>query len=323
MGRAAVYALDARREVVRRVVLPAFEAEARLGERLRRGLQRRALALRPAPALVVLYGSVARGAVAPGDVDLLVVLAEATDEESVRAALLEATRAVERRFQLAVHPVVLTAAELRAHGRPPDHRDRRRGAAPRRASGGTAAPGSPAPGPAPTRVRTPARDRAGRRARAHRRGCHRRHWCGGARMTRQLRTRRVDRAQASTYRHRARGFRADAETMASFAGELSGNGLAVLCVHAAIAYADALAVRAGAVKSASGEHLDAVDLLESVVRIATDADRAAVTALRHVLQREDEVSSLATLVRPDDAARVLERLQQFGDWAERRYERLG
>ncbi len=142
-------------------------------------------------------------------------------------------------------------------------------------------------------------------------------------MTRKLRTKRVDRAQAGTYLHKARGFRADAEAMAALDGEFSGNGLAVLCVHAAIAYADALVVRGGEVKSASGEHLDAVDLLESVVRVASDADRAAVKALRYVLQRKDEVSYTTTLVRPDDAARVLERLQQFGDWAERRYAQLG
>jgi hypothetical protein len=32
---------------------------------------------------------------------------------------------------------------------------------------------------------------------------------------------------------------------------------------------------------------------------------------------------MTTLVRPGDAPRVLERLQQFGDWAEHRYRRLG
>ena len=142
-------------------------------------------------------------------------------------------------------------------------------------------------------------------------------------MARKLKTKRADRAQAGTYLDKARGFRRDAEAMAALEGEFSGNGLAVLCVHAAIAYGDALAVRAGEVKSTSGEHLDAVDLLESVVRIATDADRAAVKALRYVLQRKDEVSYTTTLVRAEDAARLLERLQQFGDWAERRYEQLG
>lgn len=119
VGRSAAYALDTRREVVRRVVLPAFQAEARLGERLRRALQRRALTLRPPPSAVVLYGSVARGAAAPGDVDLLVVLAEAADEEPVRAALLDAARPLEHRFQIAVNPVVLTAAELEARREDP------------------------------------------------------------------------------------------------------------------------------------------------------------------------------------------------------------
>lgn len=114
VGRSAAYGLDARREVVRRVVLPTFRAEARLGERLRRALQRRALALRPAPVAVVLYGSVARGAAAPQDVDLLVVLADGADEEPLRAALLDAVRSIEVRFQLAVHPVVLTMADLSA-----------------------------------------------------------------------------------------------------------------------------------------------------------------------------------------------------------------
>ena len=141
-------------------------------------------------------------------------------------------------------------------------------------------------------------------------------------MTRNLRTKQVDPSQAGTYLAKGRGFRADAETMSEFAGEFSDNGLAVLCVHAAIAYADALAVRARGVKSVSGEHTDAVDVLESAVRVDTDADRAAVKALRYVLQRKDEVSYMATLVRPEDAARVLERLQHFGDRAERRYERL-
>lgn len=132
----------------------------------------------------------------------------------------------------------------------------------------------------------------------------------------------VDRAQASTSLHKARGFPADAETMAALAGEFSGDGLGVLGVHAAIACADALCVRAGEVKSASGEHLDAVDLLESLVRLATDTDRAAMKAPDSVLQRKDEVSYMARLVRPEDAARVLERGQRFGDWTERRHEQL-
>lgn len=141
-------------------------------------------------------------------------------------------------------------------------------------------------------------------------------------MMRRLATKAVDPSTASTYLGKARGFRTDVENMAALVDEFSGNGIAVLCVHAAIAYADALAVRAKGIKSVSGDHTDAVDVLESAVRIHDQADRAALKALRYVLQRKDEVSYTTTLVRPDDAARVLERLAVFGDWAERRYDEL-
>jgi predicted nucleotidyltransferase len=119
IGRSASYALDTRREVVRRLVLPVFQAEAALGERLRETLRRAAEQLRPAPAAVVLYGSVAREARAPGDVDLLVVLHQDEDEEPVRSTLLDAVRGVEVRFQVAVNPVVLTIAELHARAADP------------------------------------------------------------------------------------------------------------------------------------------------------------------------------------------------------------
>jgi predicted nucleotidyltransferase len=119
VGRSASYALDTRREVVRRLVLPVFHVEAALGERLREALRRAAEQLRPAPAAVVLYGSVARGARAPGDVDLLVIVHRDEDEEPIRSALLDGVRGVETRFQVAVNPVVLTIAELEARAADP------------------------------------------------------------------------------------------------------------------------------------------------------------------------------------------------------------
>lgn len=112
VGRAASYTLDTRREIVRRLVLPAFRAEAALSERLRQALRRAAEQLHPAPVALVLYGSVARGARSPGDVDLLVVVQGKGDDEPVRSALLDAVRSIEIRFQVTVNPVVLTVADL-------------------------------------------------------------------------------------------------------------------------------------------------------------------------------------------------------------------
>src|SRR5258708_36172412 len=68
---------------------------------------------------------------------------------------------------------------------------------------------------------------------------------------------KVARSLAVKYFDKAARFKADAEKMSVLADEFSGNGVAVLCVHAAIAYGDAISILAGARKSKSGDHRDA------------------------------------------------------------------
>src|SRR5207248_996106 len=119
VGRSASYALDTRRAIVRHIVLPVFRAEAALGRLLQERLQHVTRELDPAPVAVVLYGSTARAARTPRDVDLLVVLQRANHEQPARIALLEAVRPIERSFQVAVNPVVLTARELDARADDP------------------------------------------------------------------------------------------------------------------------------------------------------------------------------------------------------------
>ena len=55
-------------------------------------------------------------------------------------------------------------------------------------------------------------------------------------MTRKHPASTVDRSLAVKYFDKAARFKADAEKMSVLADEFSGNGVAVLCVHAAIAY---------------------------------------------------------------------------------------
>lgn len=95
-----------------------------------------------------------------------------------------------------------------------------------------------------------------------------------------------------------------------------------MCVHSAIAYADALCIRARGVKSASGDHTDAAELLQGTVPIRSPSDRAAIRNLRAMLQQKDDVSYSARLVRRADAERLLERLEAFAAWAEERYTEL-
>jgi hypothetical protein len=141
-------------------------------------------------------------------------------------------------------------------------------------------------------------------------------------MTRQRRTKKVDRPQAATYLAKARRFRADAEAMAKAGDMFSPNGVGVLCIHAAIAFADALCIRAVGEKSTSGQHTDAVHLLENTLRIATDADRTAIRAIRVLLLRKDEISYTTTLLKQADSAQMVARLATFADWAESRYAAL-
>ena len=57
-------------------------------------------------------------------------------------------------------------------------------------------------------------------------------------MTRKFPSSAVDHSLAAKYLTKANRFKADAENMAQLSEEFSGNGVAVLCVHAAIAYGD-------------------------------------------------------------------------------------
>lgn len=142
-------------------------------------------------------------------------------------------------------------------------------------------------------------------------------------MTRKPPTKRVDRSQATIYLEKARAFRADAENMLELGSDFSGNGIAVMSVHAAIAYSDSISIRARGVKSVSGDHTDAVDVLQSSILVRSMEDKRAINALRYILQRKDEVSYTANLVRADDAHRILEKLASFASWAEARFEQLG
>lgn len=128
---------------------------------------------------------------------------------------------------------------------------------------------------------------------------------------------RVDRTQANLYLEKARGFLADAENMASLSA-FSGNGVAVVAIHAAITFADAVTIRTQEVKSASGDHTDAVDVLQSSLGQLTDSDRAALKDLRYILQRKDDASYTANHVSAHEADLIVSKLRSFASWAETR-----
>jgi hypothetical protein len=105
-------------------------------------------------------------------------------------------------------------------------------------------------------------------------------------MTRKHPASTVDRSLAVKYFDKAARFKADAEKMSVLADEFSGNGVAVLCVHAAIAYGDAISILAGGRKSKSGDHRDAAPFLASVIPIRTVEDKAALRAFQTISESQ-------------------------------------
>lgn len=139
-------------------------------------------------------------------------------------------------------------------------------------------------------------------------------------MTRKQPFSSVDQALAPKYLTKAGRFRADAENMAQLSDEFSGDGVAVLCVHAAIAYGDAIAILAAGKKSKSGDHRDAAPFLASVVPIRTTEDKAAIRAFQAILNRKDEVSYTGNILDELEVAALLDRLRTFARWADRKFQ---
>lgn len=116
IGRTAAYELDERREVVRHVIRPLFRAEKELEQRLWAAIVELVSALRPSPAAVILYGSVARAASEPQDIDLLFVVSSRSAEEALRNQLAELSGAIEEHYRLSIDALFLTETELRSRG---------------------------------------------------------------------------------------------------------------------------------------------------------------------------------------------------------------
>ncbi|HEX2189423.1 MAG TPA: hypothetical protein VHG51_11020 [Longimicrobiaceae bacterium] len=93
-----------------------------------------------------------------------------------------------------------------------------------------------------------------------------------------------------------------------------GNAVAIIAIHATIAYCDALTIGYGGVKSGEGEHLRAVEVLNDV--LGTRAEAEALRALTRVLQKKDAVSYQGEYYGLDEARLLLDRARWFAAWAE-------
>ena len=223
VGRSAAYELDRDLAFSNIVLEPLFQSEARLRDDLIDALSRACGELGNALSSVVLFGSLARADRDFRDVDLLLVASKAKHKARLHDDIAERFEPVLRHYGVPVSAVVVTEAELRS---------------PKFASVIDA-------------VRREGIVLAGRRRAYSETYGYEQRW-GCEVVARKHPSSTVARSLAVKYFDKAARFKTDAERMSALANEFSGNGVAVLCVHAAIAYGDAISILA------AGRNLKAV-----------------------------------------------------------------
>ncbi|MBW3572443.1 MAG: hypothetical protein KY467_15180 [Gemmatimonadetes bacterium] len=131
----------------------------------------------------------------------------------------------------------------------------------------------------------------------------------------------VDRAQADKYRRVGAALLESAQALAELATDSDGygNAIAVVAVHACIAYNDALSIAWKGVKSTEGDHTRAPDTL--LFALSHQAPPERVRQLKMVVAKKDQVSYQGAYYRVSDAARLLGEAAGFCAWAEETYER--
>jgi hypothetical protein len=130
------------------------------------------------------------------------------------------------------------------------------------------------------------------------------------------RTKHEDRDRSVKYQSVGRALLQTARDLDTMGEPKYGNGLAIIAIHAAIAYTDALTVSFRELKSTVGEHLQAADLLVHALGHHADADQ--VRRLRRILGAKSHASYSGNYYTLDDGREILQDLEQFAAWAEER-----
>ena len=89
---------------------------------------------------------------------------------------------------------------------------------------------------------------------------------------------------------------------------------AVLIVHAAIAYADALCIKVSGQRSVGESHEHTVVLLEEHVA-GGDEKTKALNQLRYIIEEKTRVSYLGEILTPSTTKELWKRLERFREWA--------
>ena len=94
-----------------------------------------------------------------------------------------------------------------------------------------------------------------------------------------------------------------------------GNGLAIIAIHAAIAYTDALTIAYRGIKSQDGDHARAADVLAHALGQKRE-HTAQISRLRRILQAKSDASYSGQYYTLDDGKRIVRETTEFIRWAE-------
>lgn len=130
----------------------------------------------------------------------------------------------------------------------------------------------------------------------------------------------TDRHQAGKYRNVGSALLESARALEDVADGDSryGNAIAVIAVHAAIAYSDTVTIAYGEFKSTEGDHEKSPDALTAALK---NPPPEQVELLRAVVKKKDSASYRGEYYTVEDAAAVLRRAERFCAWAEEMYQR--
>jgi len=117
------------------------------------------------------------------------------------------------------------------------------------------------------------------------------------------------------YKSRARDF-LDGMSLLQEDLDAFGYSSALLGIHGAISYADALRVGMGSKSLSSEDHSRATSELESLLSSRGLKQQQGVKHLRLLLARKSRISYAAEAVRKNEAEDIVKRAKRFADWAE-------
>lgn len=127
-------------------------------------------------------------------------------------------------------------------------------------------------------------------------------------------TKQEERSRAIGYQAIARSLLDTARGLDTIAEPRYGNGLGIICVHAAIAYTDALTIAYRGLKSVDGDHTRAAEVL--VHALGQRADDAQLRRLKRVLNAKSQVSYGGKYYTLDEGRELFSDVTRYGSWAE-------